>query len=233
MKLKSVIGVSLIIFGTSVAIILTMGLLLSQARGMRALTYVTDPATGQAVAVDATTGQPVATNTTNSQLSTAAKGSTPKSTSVAASPGSTPTQVGAKTPTTAPVQSGKTATPVPAAPIPATAQPIPKTPTPTAKPVPTPAPAPACGTAGGACSPAQVAAHNAQTNCWVIYGGYYYNVTSYVNIHNGGRAVFNAATCGNDITAYMSGAASTAGSSHAHSTSAYNTLASYRIGPVR
>lgn len=207
MKLKNVIGVSFVIFGTSVAIILVVGLVLVQPTGAgAALTYVTDPATGQSVAVDPGTGQVAPTP------------QSPDSASVSSAP-----------------SPSATANIVPKAGTSGVKTPVPATPVPVAQKTPTPVPTlAACGAAGGVCSPAQVAAHNTQASCWVIYGGYYYNVTSYVSVHSGGRAVFNSATCGHDITSYMAGALeAVSGKQFAHPTSAYNTLASYKIGPVR
>ena len=91
----------------------------------------------------------------------------------------------------------------------------------------------ACGQSGGTCTAAQVAAHATQGDCWMIYNGYYYIVTSYLNNHPGGRSVFNTSSCGRDITAYMNGSASTGGQQHRHSGGAYNVLNSYRIGQVQ
>lgn len=93
-------------------------------------------------------------------------------------------------------------------------------------------PPPACGQAGGTCTAAQVATHNSQGNCWMTYGGKWYVVTSYVSTHKGGASVFNSTTCGQDVTPYMNGSASTAGKRHTHSSSAYNTLKSFTGGPV-
>jgi cytochrome b involved in lipid metabolism len=67
----------------------------------------------------------------------------------------------------------------------------------------------------------------------MIYKAGYYIVTSYVNAHPGGKSVFSASTCGVDVTAYLSGAASTAGQKHTHSSSAYSILQSYYVGPVK
>lgn len=233
MKLKLIVSVSLIAFVTSVVILLTVGLLLTPPP-TAAISYVTDPVTGASVAVDAGTGQPVADPAvpgstvppgTSGQTSLPARSNAPGASGqpqpgTSTAPGHTPTPV-----------PGGSRTPVP---------PITPAPTPTRTPVqtppPTPAPTPvppACGAAGGVCSPAQVATHNSQTNCWVIYASYYYNVTGYVNAHPGGRASFNSATCGHDITAYLNGSAASGGGQHAHSASAYNTLTSYRVGPVR
>jgi hypothetical protein len=90
-----------------------------------------------------------------------------------------------------------------------------------------------CGQPGGTCTTAQVASHNSSTDCWVIYGGYYHIVTSFVPQHLGGTAVFNSSTCGHDITSYLDGSNTTAGQHHKHSTAAYSTLYSYRLGPVQ
>ena len=90
-----------------------------------------------------------------------------------------------------------------------------------------------CGQPNGVCSSAQVAAHASQGDCWMIYNGYYYIVTSYVNNHPGGKGVFNTSSCGRDITGYMNGSASTGGKQHNHNNSAYNVLNSYRVGQVQ
>lgn len=91
---------------------------------------------------------------------------------------------------------------------------------------------PSCGQSGGTCTAAQVAGHNSSGNCWVIYNGYYYIVTSYISNHPGGQSVFNSTSCGHDITSYMNGSASVAGKKHNHGGGAYSTLNSYRIGQV-
>lgn len=130
--------------------------------------------------------------------------------------------------TTSGTTASSTVTPKPTTSVPA--------PTTTVTPKPstsTPPPAPACGSPGGVCSAAQVATHNSSSNCWVIYNSGYYIVTSYVKAHPGGTSVFNSSTCGKDITAYLNGSASTAGSQHRHSQSAYNTLNSYYVGKVQ
>lgn len=156
--------------------------------------------------------------------------------------GSSSSSNGGASPSTSPAGGGSSAgSPTPAtssaakpstsSAAPATSS-TPKTSTSTT-PTPSTPPAPACGSAGGTCSAAQVATHNTAGNCWVIYNNSYYNVSSYVNAHPGGTAVFNSSTCGKNITTYMTGSASTAGARHAHSNSAYNTLASYRIGPAQ
>ena len=98
----------------------------------------------------------------------------------------------------------KPATPAPTAPAPSsTPAPKPST-TPTPTPAPAPAPQPQCGS-GGSCTAAQVATHNSRTNCWVIHSSKVYNVTSYVSKHPGGSSMFNANTCGKNITAYLLG----------------------------
>lgn len=90
---------------------------------------------------------------------------------------------------------------------------------------------PSCGQSGGSCTAAQVAGHASQSDCWVIYNGYYYIVTSYIPNHPGGRSVFSSTTCGHDITSYLNGSAGS--SRHNHSSGAYSTLNSYRIGQVQ
>ncbi len=107
------------------------------------------------------------------------------------------------------------------------------TPPPTPPPPTTPPPAPSCGSAGGACTVTQVATHSTQSNCWITYNSGYYIVTSYVNQHPGGKAVFNASTCGHDITAYLKGTQATAGKQYSHKNAAYSVLNSYYVGPVQ
>lgn len=103
------------------------------------------------------------------------------------------------------------------------------TPVPTSKPAtPAPTPVPPKCTAGGSCTSAEVAVHNSAGNCWVIYGGKVYNVTSFVNNHPPGPAYFTSQTCGHDITAYMNGSQTVSGlKKHNHSSSAYSILNSY------
>jgi len=107
--------------------------------------------------------------------------------------------------------------------------PPPTTPPPTTPP-PTPPPPAPCGGQTPCYTTATVSTHNSQSNCWVMIGSVVYNVTAYVPQHPGGQSVFNSSTCGHDITAYMSGSASTGGARHSHSNSAYNILNSYKIG---
>jgi len=240
MRLKGLVSLSLMIFATSVVLILFVGLVLvppgTHIAGFGVVGTALPNSSNPSVAAQSSVGSGAVTAGTpapaggvsggsvapvagSGSQSPAASVSTPKPSS---SPGTkTPTPTVAPTPT--PVGGGGS-TPTP------TSAPTPR-PTPT--PVPTPTPGPSCGQANGACTAAQVAAHNARTNCWVIYGGWYYVVTSYVNAHPGGTSVFNAATCGHDITSYMNGTASTAGVSHSHSGSAYSTLNSYKVGPVQ
>lgn len=149
----------------------------------------------------------------------------------------TATTDSSQTPTT--TDNNTSTTPSPAAATPTTPS-APSTPTPNPTPTPTPtptppppAPAPTCGN-GGACTAAQVKTHNKQSDCWVIYSGKVYNVTSYVPTHNGGAAAFNSTTCGADIATYMTGSASVPGvGKHKHSTSAYRQLDSFYIANLQ
>ena len=111
--------------------------------------------------------------------------------------------------------------------------PTPTTPTNPTTTTPEPAPKPACGS-GGTCKAAQVAVHNSQGNCWVMYNSRAYNVTSYVNQHPGGSGSFDSSTCGKDVTAQLQGQAGSASSSKKknHPSSAYNTLNSYFVADV-
>lgn len=89
-----------------------------------------------------------------------------------------------------------------------------------------------CGDKGQSCTTEEIAMHNAASDCWVIYDGNYYDVTSYVREHEGGSAVFNDETCGQDIQKYLEGTASSAGRQNQHGSSAYRDLEQYLVGPV-
>jgi cytochrome b involved in lipid metabolism len=89
-----------------------------------------------------------------------------------------------------------------------------------------------CGVAGGTCTKQEVAMHNKPSDCWVIYEGSYYNVTSYVSKHPGGKSVFTDATCGKDIALFLSGEQSVAGQSNEHKKSAYTELEQYKVGSI-
>ena len=216
MKLKNVVSLALIMFATSAALIIFVGteLASSTVPGVGLFAGAQDQnsvAKGSPAAGNPAGGIPVSSG--GSTPSTKPGSATPIPGAATPTPakGATPTSVGGGTP-----KPTATATPVP-------------TPPPT--PAPTPPPI-ACGAPNGACTVAQVAVHNSQSNCWVRYSGYYYIVTSYVNSHPGGRSVFNTTTCGSDITAYLNGSASTGGQKHTHSQSSYAVLNSYRVGPV-
>jgi len=86
---------------------------------------------------------------------------------------------------------------------------------------------------GGSCTAAEVAVHNKQTDCWVIYDARVFNITAWVPIHDGGEAVYNSTTCGHDITEYLAGNASSAGESHDHSSEAYDTLETYYLATLK
>lgn len=89
-----------------------------------------------------------------------------------------------------------------------------------------------CGAKGVSCLVDEIAKHNTASDCWVIYKGNYYNVTSYVSRHEGGAAVFNDKTCGQDIQKYLEGEASSAGRTNNHPSTAYRDLEKLLIGPV-
>jgi hypothetical protein len=98
---------------------------------------------------------------------------------------------------------------------------------------PSPSAAPACGQKGGTCTAAQVSSHNSPKNCWVIYNGSYYDITTFVNQHPGGAFVFTAMTCGHDVAKYLEGKARVSGTSvHAHSADAFRQLGTFKLGPV-
>ena len=92
-----------------------------------------------------------------------------------------------------------------------------------------------CGTVGSSCTTTQIATHNSPNDCWVIYNSSYYDVTSFVDKHDGGSGAFTSSTCGQDISRYLSGSTRSGtdvNRSYKHSTSAYNTLMLYKVGPV-
>lgn len=47
-------------------------------------------------------------------------------------------------------------------------------------------------------SKSEVSAHNNQSDCWLIVDNKIYDVTSYIDIHEGGRVIVNY--CGSDAT---------------------------------
>ncbi len=235
MRLKGLVQIALIVFSTSVGLILFVGLVLvppgERVAGLGLVGGAGLPVqNGSSPAASAGDG------------STTVAGQSTPATGASATPASVGSSSKTATPTPAPVGTTKTPTPTPggagggSTPAPThTSTPTPaptKTPAPTLTPAPTPPPV-SCGQAGGTCTAAQVATHNAKTNCWVIYSGWYYVVTSYVNAHPGGTSVFNSATCGHDISSYMNGSASTGGRQHSHSGSAYTILNSYKVGQVQ
>lgn len=91
-----------------------------------------------------------------------------------------------------------------------------------------------CGQKGGTCTVAEISSRNSKSSCWVIYDGSYYDVTKFISEHDGGAGAFTEATCGNDITNYLSGATNsgTDVKKNKHSSSAYSILETYKVGPV-
>ncbi|MFO0955717.1 MAG: cytochrome b5-like heme/steroid binding domain-containing protein [Candidatus Saccharibacteria bacterium] len=210
MKIKTLVLICLIVFGLGFAGVLaadfaTQG---KTANQNDAVGVSTDAASGQVTSETPPVVTPGGTGTSSSPSPASGGGSSASGSSGTA---------------------GGSATSV--APKPATSStPVATTPKPTTSAAPA---APACGSAGGACTTAQVATHNSQSNCWVIYNGGYYNVTAYVNAHPGGKSVFSSTTCGHDITAYLNGNSSVAGQQHKHANSAYTVLNSYYVGKVQ
>lgn len=204
MKLKTVVLFSLVAFALTFGGVLIAGLVFSKSSSQ---TGTEDSGTGIG---DGTTGQLSASN--SASISPSVSDGAPSSTNAAQNSASA-----ASTPATS-ATPAKTSTPAASSQAPAPTQSV---------------AAPACGSAGGTCTTSQVATHNSAGNCWVIYNGGYYNVTSYVSIHPGGSSVFSSSTCGKDITAYLNGSSSVSGAKHRHSNSAYSTLNSYYIGKVQ
>lgn len=70
----------------------------------------------------------------------------------------------------------------------------------------------------------QVATHNnTETDCWIIIDNEVYNVTEWINIHPGGKDMFEF---------YRGKDASIAFHDMPHSEDAYNALQNYKIGSV-
>lgn len=224
MKIKLAVLISLIIFALGFVAVIIAGFLLPEGTGLSGTNVAVNDDSGSAVQQVDENGIPI--------IQPEPSGTTP-------SPGSTGGGTGSTSPSqpSTNANSGPTVSTTPAASQstkPATSASVTPKPTATVTPPPsTPPPATACGSPGGICSAAQVATHNSSSNCWVIYNGGYYIVSAYVNQHPGGTSVFNSTTCGKDITAYMTGSASTAGNRHKHSGGAYNTLNSYYVGKVQ
>lgn len=51
---------------------------------------------------------------------------------------------------------------------------------------------------GNGISPAEIAKHNSENDCWAIVDGLVYDLTTYISYHPGGRAILEA--CGTDAT---------------------------------
>jgi len=226
MKLRTLIAISLILYVFGASTITVIGLSTKPAA-----TVKVNPVAAPALTIGPDTSTDTETDPTQAiidESQSITSDTTSDTTSPATQTTQTPTT--SKTTTTSPVATPKT-TPAPVVTPTPTPTPAP-TPTPTPTPAPTPTPI-ACGSAGGVCTSAQVAAHNTAGNCWQIYNGGYYIVTSYVSKHNGGASVFNSQTCGHDITGYLNGSQSTAGKTRKHSSAAYSTLQSYYVGKVQ
>lgn len=226
MKIKLAVLISLIIFALGIVGLIIAGFLLPEGTGFGGSNVAVNDGPGSSLQQVDENGTPI--------VQPEPSGATPSPGATTNGTGSGPTAAGQ------PATNPSSSTASPTAPTatqttkPATSASVAPKPTTTVAPPPSsPPPATACGSPGGICSAAQVATHNSSSNCWVIYNGGYYIVSAYANQHPGGTSVFNSATCGKDITAYMTGSASTAGSRHKHSGGAYNTLNSYYVGKVQ
>jgi cytochrome b involved in lipid metabolism len=93
---------------------------------------------------------------------------------------------------------------------------------------------PACGSAGGACTSAQVAAHNTSGDCWVIYNTNYLILSGSGVVGSNGNEVTNHSGGSSRITPYCGGNATSAFTSkHGGQTSVKNIFNSYIVGPVQ
>jgi hypothetical protein len=220
MKLKQIVGLSLIIFVTSIGMIMFVGLVL--VRPATSLAVMTDPVSGSAVQGNATApdptngGQPVG-NTGGAAV--------------------TPAPVAAAT--AAPV-----ATKATPAPVVATAAPGAKTPAPTVAPVKTPAPTPAptpkpvvyCGGATPCYGPTTLAQHaSVSGSCWGYNLNWVIDLTAYAPAHpNGPSNVLSSILCGKNIAGALSGSTNVSGT-HNHTTAtktnaSSSPLVSYVVG---
>jgi len=118
----------------------------------------------------------------------------------------------------------------PAAPPPAPPAAPPATPPATSPPPPPPPPAaPPANTTPPAAPPisgftaSQVSTHTAASDCWILFSGKVYDITSYIPYHPGGQAA---------ILPYCGGDATAAFTSLPHSQNAANLLASYYVGDL-
>jgi len=74
---------------------------------------------------------------------------------------------------------------------------------------------------------ALVATHSSQSDCWIIVSGKVYSVSSYINLHPGGRSVITN-MCGKDATT----AFTTKGGLGTHSSAAWSTLGGFLVGAL-
>ena len=221
MKLKHLVAVSLVIYSVAVGMILLVGLWVIPSSQLGGLKFSATSGSTSPTEQTQSTNTQEGTSNPASQLSSSSAG-TPSSTSHPSSPLSSSS-----------TSSSGGSSPPPPSPSPNPSPNPSPTPPPTPPPpTPPPPPPPSCGSPGGTCTSAQVATHNSQSSCWVVYNGGYYIVTSYVNQHPGGKSVFNSSTCGQNITGYLNGSQSTGGQQHHHSSTAYTILNSYYVGPV-
>ncbi len=81
------------------------------------------------------------------------------------------------------------------------------------------------------CDAEEVARHNSPADCWVIFEDKIYDVSSYVNTHEGGAESFDSSTCGTDIAAQLTGQAGSDSSPkrNEHGSSAYTQLANFYV----
>jgi cytochrome b involved in lipid metabolism len=73
-----------------------------------------------------------------------------------------------------------------------------------------------------------VAAHNSESDCWLVINNYVYNVTDYIKMHPAGKSIING--CGQDATASFE---SKPGSGQPHSDQARVLLEKYYIGSLK
>lgn len=217
MKLKSIVGLSLVVFSSVTALILFVGLVLIKPA---AVALETDPVSGLPVVSDESGVAKSGTTTLGPGATPTPAEATPTPTVVAVA--ATPKPGAAATPTPKPGAGTPVATPKPGG-----------TPAPTV--APTPAPVVYCQGKSPCYGPSVLAGHTANNNCWGYNRTWVINLTGYAPSHpNGSANVIASNTCGKNIAGALDGSVSVSGT-HAHKsatiTNAVNSLlAQYRVG---
>lgn len=209
MKLKTIVGLSLIVFSSVAGLILFVGLVLVRPASV-------------ALETDPISGLPVVSEDKNAGTTTLGPGETPTPSAATPAPvasvAATPKPGTVATVTPKPGGGGSVATPKP-----------------TATPAPTPPPVVYCAGKTPCYGPSTLAAHTSNSNCWGYNLTWVINLTGYAPSHPNGTAnVLAGNTCGKNIAGALDGSVSVGGT-HAHKSATTNNavnslLASYRVG---